>query len=127
MTKELALKYSEVLKAYGEGKTIQAKSIMDNKWLDTTEPVFDFFRSEYRIKPEPKYIPFTFEDSKLFRDKWIVLKEEHGSSEKLTRIIGICKDHIKHIIGGYITSVQYKDLLRMYTFEDGSPCGKLVE
>ena len=34
MTKELALKYSEVLKAYGEGKTIQAKSIMDNKWLD---------------------------------------------------------------------------------------------
>ena len=123
MTKELALKYSEVLKADGEGKTIQAKSIMDNKWLDTTEPVFDFFRSEYRIKPEPKYVPFTFEDSKLFRDKWIYLKAQ----KTLTRIIHIADDSIRSVTIGTGDDFSYSELLSLCTFEDGSPCGKLVE
>ena len=123
MTKELALKYSEVLKAYGEGKTIQAKSIMNNKWLDVTEPMFDFFRSEYRIKPEPKYVPFTFEDSKLFRDKWVYLKAQ----KTLTRIIHITDDSIRSVTIGTGDDLSYSELLSLCTFEDGFPCGKLVE
>ena len=121
MTKELALKYSEVLKAYGEGKTIQAKSIMDNKWLDTTEPVFDFFRSEYRIKPEPKYIPFTFEDSKLFKDKWIYSKNDPDKG--LYRIVHTCKNYVAFNRNFY----RYETFLNNFLFEDGSSCGKLVE
>ena len=123
MSREEALRYSELLKAYGEGKTIQVKSKIGTKWLDTLEPRFEFLYNEYRIKPEPKYIPFTFEDSKLFRDKWVYLKAQ----KTLTRIIHIQDDLIRSVTIGTGEYFSYSELLRSFEFEDGSPCGKYVE
>lgn len=125
MTREEAAINAEILKAFSVGKDIQL--LRGNSWVDIEYPSFIFDKNKYRIKPESKYVPFTFEDSKLFRDKWIVLKEEYGSSKRLTRIFGIYEDHVNHISGNYIYNIYYKDLLKMYTFEDGTPCGKQIE
>jgi len=49
-----------VLKAFSEGKTLQYFD--SGKWEDfpdDCEPYFNF--TDYRIKPEPKYIPFDFD------------------------------------------------------------------
>ena len=44
-----------VMNAYVNGETIQFKSrnTPDNDWLWSTNPIWDWNRSEYRIKPAP--------------------------------------------------------------------------
>ena len=44
-----------VMNAYVNGETIQFKSrnTPDNDWLWSTNPIWDWNRSEYRIKPVP--------------------------------------------------------------------------
>lgn len=60
MTKNQALKFADILKAYGEGKIIQKYSITQEgtKWLDIDVLSPYDFESLYRIKPEPKYRPY---------------------------------------------------------------------
>jgi len=41
-----------VMQAAIDGKTIQSKEISQDDWEDTT-PGFDFYRYDYRVKPEP--------------------------------------------------------------------------
>lgn len=47
----------EVLQAYKEGKTIQAREKGYTDWFDTNYPFFDFDNLEYRIK-EQKIVPY---------------------------------------------------------------------
>ena len=60
MTREEARKAAEVMLAYAEGKTIEYKEDIDNKYLTCVEPTFNWRDdvSNYRIKLEPKYRPF---------------------------------------------------------------------
>ena len=58
MTKEKAKYLAEVLKAYAEGKTIEV--LLDGGWREVNldEYSLDAENEHYRIKKEPKYIPF---------------------------------------------------------------------
>src|SRR5690625_1737966 len=70
-------KYYNEIVAFAEGKTIQAKYIgipNEGIWVDDHAPYFDNSKYEFRIKPEPKYIPFTFEDREELRGKWFIRK-----------------------------------------------------
>ena len=60
MTKEEAKEFYPVLQAFADGKTIESRCIKGDKslWYDDEDPIFDN-DLEYRIKPEPKYRPFT--------------------------------------------------------------------
>ena len=57
MTREEIKDAAKVMEAYANGKKIQ---FLDeyNKWIDVTNPSFNWSIYNYRIKPEPKYRPF---------------------------------------------------------------------
>jgi len=133
MTKEKALEISLILKAYSEGKTIQRMTM--TTWVDVpiltsdnlkqaTMPIMEEYQ-EYRIKPEKKLVPFTFEDNILFRDKWV--KGINSTRISLSKIVRFSKESISIASQLDINSYSYKEFLAHFTFEDGSPCGKYVE
>lgn len=53
----------EVVKAHRDGKEIQSKNKnwSDSQWCNTNGPAWDFVSYDYRIKPEEKFIPWTYE------------------------------------------------------------------
>lgn len=60
MTREEAKVLLPIIQAYAEGKAIESRCIKGDKslWYDDEDPSFDN-DFEYRLKPEPKYRPFT--------------------------------------------------------------------
>jgi len=132
MKKEKAKELSLILNAYSEGKTIQIESAYG--WSDLRELVPEDLKLasmeikgrtlNYRIKPQQKLVPFTFEDNHLFRDKWVRRK---SSPFHIQRISIICENYVGLEYKGSITYFQYDGLLSIYEFEDGSPFGKYVE
>jgi hypothetical protein len=54
----------EIGQAILDGRKIEFKNGKFNIWNETNCPLLDFSMSNYRVKPETKYIPFTFEDAK---------------------------------------------------------------
>ena len=67
-------------------------------------------------KPKPKYRPFTQEEFRQHRDKW--LKHIQGSTHEY-RVNRTEDDYI--FVGD--SRCTYRDLLDSFTFEDGTPCG----
>ena len=65
MTREEARAKAEIMLAYADGKTIQHGEPGENDWEDMTDgvPSFSDKTERYRIKPEPKFIPYTYEDA----------------------------------------------------------------
>lgn len=119
MTKERAIELSDILLAYSQGKLIQISN-NGNQWVEwiATNPGSIFNYNYYRIKPEPKLIPFTFEDKDLFKDKWFRLKTTSG----LFKASYISESLIT--IGASQNS--YSELMQFFEFEDGSSCGKYI-
>ena len=120
MIKERAKELSDILLAYSQGMLIQISN-NGNHWVEwnATNPDSIFNYNHYRIKPQPKLVPFTFEDNKLFRDKWIIEKIDRNFIGKIT---GFTNSQIQTTMQciGYIT------LFKEYEFENGSPCGKYI-
>jgi hypothetical protein len=62
MTK-VDLKYRiEVEQAFLDGKKIQVQDDSNKTWYDTENPSFSWFLMSYRIKPESKTVPYSFEE-----------------------------------------------------------------
>lgn len=62
MNRQQAKDILPILQAFAEGKTIEVRSnskYNPGEWIETTNPSFDIKSHEYRIKPEPKYRPFS--------------------------------------------------------------------
>lgn len=53
MNKEKAQQYLPLIQAFAEGKTLQYKCSIENKWRDTPDLSFILAPKRYRIKPEP--------------------------------------------------------------------------
>lgn len=73
----------EVMKSYTEGKTVQSKAVIGDKWQDDSNPCWDWNHFEYRIKPELEYRPYE-SNVELFNDYFV----KKG------------KEEIEHIFGG---------------------------
>jgi hypothetical protein len=116
MTREAALMLASIIKAYGEGKTIQYSRYHHLPWTNTSNPNFDP-NYDWRIKPESEYVPFTYEDNLVGRivrlkdqeEKYLILKQN--------------KRGIAVNVGTYL----YDKLLEFFIFDDGTNCGKKVE
>jgi hypothetical protein len=76
------------------------------------------FWMEVFIKPEPKVVPFTYEDYELFLGKVIKLKD--GSR---TLIVALCDVEGIETVSEWYT---YKEAFDSFTFLDNSPFGKTV-
>lgn len=124
MTQEDAIKLLPIIKAYSEGKTIEVRSLLDGSWGNISNPQFDGDPSVYRIKPEPKLIPFTYEDAKELLGR--AVRSKKGIAFAIIEGIYQNSYQIDVVVGGYTKS--YKELLSEFEFIDtGEPCGKLVE
>lgn len=51
-----------IIQAFVEGRKIEYRELGEEHWSETSTPTFDIESNEYRIKPEPKYRPFTNAD-----------------------------------------------------------------
>lgn len=116
MTKEEAAYFSDVLKAYSEGRTIQ---IYDrDKWNDCNDIVyFDSKPKEYRIKP--KYRPYRS------ADEFLEAQKEHGPylermGNPVFRIPIMVDDKNIKFDNGDIYS--YLDLIEFCRWQDGTSC-----
>jgi len=85
---------------------------------------FNIFKTDiafkWRIPEESKYRPFTFEDRELFKDKWIKYKNNENEVE-----IRLCFVDKFSVFSNELYT--YEELLRCFTFLDGSPCGVKIE
>jgi hypothetical protein len=117
MTREHVMEMLPILKAYAEGKTIQVL-FLDGIWHDIIDPEFGSTYSKYRIKPENKLVPFTYEDNLI--GKLVIGKI---ASERVM-ITGQTLEHA-FLCGNETCS--YKYLFANFVFEDGYPCGKEIE
>ena len=108
-----------VMQAYEDGKEIEFKPHTGKTWismkLTTIPPIWSWSSDDYRIKPEPEYIPFTFEDAEFLIGKVVKCK-----TQDYTAMIISCTQ-----LGTNVDD--WKPMLDDFTFIDGSPCGKLKQ
>lgn len=124
MTKEEAKYFSEILKAYSEGKTIQCQ-YTNGMWFDMSgEPNFDNAITRYRIKPEPKYRPYNS------AEEFLNAQKEHGPYLQRERYSGfrtpvfVCNTSIR-FSDNFDEYTKYEELLEWCKWQDGTPCGIL--
>lgn len=104
-------RHADVIKAWADGAEIEFKeAVSNNAWRDCPYPIWDY-KFDYRVKPSPKYVPFTWEDREFLRGKWI-----RNISYEIV-IYSISRERVN--------DMTFSRLLSDYTFLDGSPCGKL--
>ena len=81
MRREEAKELLPIIQAFAEGKDIQCKDDVKNKWIDTEILELVPLASKYRIKPKPKYRPFRNQEecwNEMLKHKpfgWIKCKE----------------------------------------------------
>jgi len=111
-------RHKEVIIAFLEGKQVQ--ELYQGIWKDVKKDAkIDFIdHYDYRIKPEPKRIPFDFSDAKTLIGRAVMHKDK--------RIFCIITDLTKVDIWLSNECKKYDELLSDYKFLDGTPCGKEV-
>lgn len=127
MTTEETKNAVKVMEAYANGKKIQYLS-NNNKWIDTHNPIFDWYNCVYRIKPEPIYRPFKNQEEcwnemhKHPNFGWIK-GNVTGEYKQIVRIYNYNAELIFNI--GYNGSADYSPemMFSSYTFADGTPFG----
>ena len=123
MNRNQAKELLPIIKAFSEGKVIESRCIKGDKslWYDDEDPSFDD-DFEYRIKPEPKYRPF-----KDAEECWAEMLKHHPFGwvkDKETPKFLVCKALGNlFFIGIEDKPYNYKEVLRDYTFADGTPFG----
>lgn len=122
MTNDKLSEIKKILKDFIDGKQLQSRKIGSNgTWFyEDKDFVFDFIKFEYRVAPEPKYIPFDFSDAEFLIGK--IVKSKDGSV--VSMIVGV-----GNASGVCVGDVDYdfNELLDTYTFLDGTPCGKISD
>lgn len=117
-----------VMQAFADGKEIEVCQRGANNWASAIEPVWDWFAHDYRIKPEPKPRPYTFEDlqAEMAKGKVVVKRKVRKS---IFTIIRVCDDYSEDgkIQLSANLKVSYETFLNDYTWLDGSPCGVIEE
>ena len=128
MNRKEATELSPIIKAFGEGKIIEQKCA--ESWVEVNEDCdFHFPANTYRIKPESNYRPF-----KGAEECWQEMQKHHP--------FGWIKPKDDFIINKFMfidtlrnagvtvrTDVRfnYYELVKQYTFVDGTPFGILEE
>lgn len=113
-------KWAKEKQAFAEGKTIQSRKIYSlNRWGDDIIPSWSE-EWQYRIKPEPKYAPFTREDWDLFK-----MKEVRNNPDDGVMVVVISCDNDGVRCGR--VECTYQQAFDSIVFADGTPFGKLIE
>lgn len=126
MTREEIIELLQKIKCdeKGHSTNLEYYSTTYNEWNPVAEDLAGTLLDisdgvEYRIKPEPKYVPFAFEDAELF---WLKRIKRKNNKSFVTTILAYDDRNV------YFDddSVTYEQLLSDYEFNDGTPAGRLV-
>lgn len=110
----------EVMQGYEDGKKIERCHNNEHIWRQVEHPMWDWSDFSYRVKHEPKYVPYD-NVTEVDKDKWI----KNKGNGILSRIVGLePSDDSVRLLHGWRS---LKDLFEYYTYEDGTPCGKKAE
>lgn len=130
MTREEATELLPIIQAFSEGRVIEFSSITDvsKAWREVTDFPIEMIKNfKFRIKPESKYRPFVNAE-----ECWAeMLKYEPFGwvKDKETHKFLVCKalGNILFFIGIGDKPYNYNEVLRDYTFADGTPFGVKLE
>ena len=129
MTTMEAKHFSEVLKAYAEGKIIQFKN-NDGNWVDGTVYNFSEDPSKYRIKPEPKFRPYENAEEFLNAQKkhglYLIKKDGYNTLFPI-KINDFGVSVYYHDQDSCLTMFCYNDLLNYWSHQDGTLCGVMED
>ena len=126
MTRDEAKEMLPIIKAFAEGKNIEYRSKGFNEdWKKVTQiPELSFKSFEYSIKPEPKYRPFENAEEcwrEMMKHQpfgWITSQGAFFyiiyTENKLFGYGSAC---------GTILHIEFNDVLKRFTFADGTPFG----
>lgn len=123
MNRKKAAELLPIIQAFSEGQDIEYFDKGDCKWRTCIELDFNY-NVEYRIKPEPTWIPFTFSNTclkEIGRHHPIGWVEEIKSG-KLTAIAGVSQSGIS-FLGRNSCVKDFSCVFKEYTFADGTPFG----
>ena len=116
----------KVMESYKNGEEIEYRNKLTNDtiWYEIGEyePTWNWGKYDYRVKTEPKYIPY---DSVLEveKDKWVRDKDCEGILSKITAI----NARARSVRLGSVEWITLQRLFEKYIYKDGTPCGKKVE
>ena len=114
-----------IIEAYANGETIEAFNEPTGEWREHEKYSFTWSPEHYRIKPKPEFRPFKNLAECLEEMKkhdcfgWVI--------NKYTKIpinmILICDHFCRFIDEEQNYDCDYKEMLKDYTFLDGTPFG----
>jgi hypothetical protein len=117
MTPADALKFVPILQAYGEGKVIQFRPKGATEWADPDYKEAEWSMTHsadcYRIKPEPRYVPWTFETCPV----GTVIVKKSGDARGVIINSGPGGTYV------FGAGFGYQKLFDECTLLDGTPCG----
>ena len=133
MDRNQAKEFYPILQAYAEGKVIECRTKQSfiegtdvpNDWAEMKEIVF-WNNTEYRIKPEQKYRPFSNSEECLEEMKkhqlfgWVKIEDLYRNIANVTSCSITFADNEAR-------DVEYEQAFKNYTFSDGTPFGVKVE
>ena len=129
MTREEAKQLLPIIQAFAEGKAIESRCIKGYKslWYDDEDPSFDN-DLEYRLKPEPKYLPF-----KNAEECWQEMLNHHPfgwlkGDKCFYKIVSVSNIDVSMAnVSGDIVTLDFSEVMEDNTFADGLPFGVKVE
>lgn len=120
MNKQETKEKIKVMQAFVDGKAIQYWDSFRNKWVDNEgEPIWNWRTSEFRIKPETKIRPYTFEEMCEAVKKHGILVREKNRNE-VWAIYSFGNELVNY-------SFNYFEMMEFVWFDDDSPCGIVEE
>lgn len=121
----------EVMQAHERGEKIEMKFLDNDEcgWVEVKAPLWDWYESDYRVKPKKSYVPFhTPEEFLTAYRKHGEFIENKESGEKMNAYVdknGIVI--LSTALNCTYTFENLRTLFGCYQFSDGTPCGKEVE
>ena len=124
MTREETKQLLPIIQAFAEGKEIECRE--EDKWYKVLEICNEMNPQDYRIKPEPKYRPFTNAE-----ECWKEMQKHQPfgwiyDGGYRSSIVSICDTtvDIVNISTNDIMECLFSEMIEEgYTFSDGTPFG----
>ena len=107
-------RHKEVILAFLEGREVQVRTPI-GEWAYIEDPNFQE-GADYRIKPQPKLIPFDFSDAEMLIGRMV--KSKDGE------IFSVITDLTHNTVWMSNDCKTYDELLSDFTFLNGTPCGQ---
>lgn len=115
----------EVMQAYLKGEQIE-ESIDQKVWF-TCEPIWNWAKCDYRVKPKKSYVPFDT------AEEFLAAQREHGETVRCKLDDELYHAYINNRAEAVLVShygrtgsimINIVNMYDKYEFSDGTPCGK---